>query len=251
MYGLRHIYRAWGESRRAARGEVRLGVLGDEEAAARVAGAIGAGRSGRGAGVVISVDRDGAVVISGPAVEREQRFLLSSLSEESVRRELVPRVARAVGDDHLVSLGRSYPGLRRAVCEEIVHKNARQNAVVGAIPVPGADMPVMTANQARMVLMIAAVHGEELSLQRARELAGVLAAGFGLRSLARQAVKLVPVGGWAAAGTIGYAGTLAMGRAAILYFERGKRQPSERERDEIWRRARREAEEISARLRRR
>lgn len=251
LHGLRNIYRAWGESRRAASGDVKLGVVGEAGAAERIARAIGAGRSGRGAGIVISVDGDGGVTVSGPAVEEERKLSLSGLSGETVRQELVPHVVRAVDEEHLVSLGRSYPAFRRAVCEEVVRKNARQNAVVGALPIPGADMPVMTANQARMVLMIAAAHGEELSLERARELAGVLAAGVGLRTLARQAVKLVPVGGWAAAGTIGYAGTLAMGRAAILYFERGKRELSERERDEIWRRAKREAEEISARLRRR
>jgi uncharacterized protein (DUF697 family) len=119
---------------------------------------------------------------------------------------------RALDEDYLVPLAKGHPLFRRAVCEELIRKNARQNAVVGALPIPGADMPVMTANQARMVLNIAAAHDEELSLDRARELLGVLAAGFGLRALARQVVKLIPLGGWAAAAAIGYAGTVAMGR---------------------------------------
>ena len=125
---------------------------------------------------------------------------------------------------YLVALAKGYPPFRRAVCEEIIRNNARQNAVIGALPIPGADMPVMTANQARMVLNIAAAYGEELSMDRARELLGVLAAGFGLRALSRQAVKLVPVGGWAASAVIAYAGTVAMGRTSILYFERGSQR---------------------------
>src|ERR671917_1099603 len=145
---------------------------------------------------------------------------------------------------------RRSPPFRRAVCEEIIRKNARQNAVIGALPIPGADMPVMTANQARMVLNIAAAHGEELSLDRARELLGVLAAGFGLRALARQVVKLVPLGGWAAAAAIGYAGTVAMGRATMLYFERGGQQLGEDEIAEIRRRAVEEGREFVSRLRR-
>ena len=64
-------------------------------------------------------------------------------------------------------------------------------------------------------------------------------------------MKLVPVAGWAAAGVIGYAGTVAMGRAAILYFERGKKEPSAEERSEIMHRAREEAEAFFARIRRR
>ena len=67
----------------------------------------------------------------------------------------------------------------------------------------------------------------------------------------RQVLKLVPVGGWAASGAIGYAGTLAMGRTTILYFERGKRKPEPEELSEIRRWAREEAEAFLARRRQR
>jgi len=208
-----------------------------------------------GADVLLTLtsDPDGGVEvsISGDVVEDERTFSLSAVTEEMVLKELAPLVARALEEDYLVSLGRGYPALRRAVCEEMIHKNARQNAVVGALPIPGADMPAITANQGRMVLGIAAVYGEEISLERARELLGVLAAGFGLRALARQAVKLVPVGGWAASAAIGYAGTLAMGRATILYFERGKKEIAPGERSEILRRASEEAKTIISRIRHR
>jgi uncharacterized protein (DUF697 family) len=165
--------------------------------------------------------------------------------------ELAPRLVKALEAEHLVPLAKAYPPLRRAACEEIIRKNARQNAVVGALPIPGADMPVMTANQARMVLHLAAAYGEELSLQRARELLGVLAAGFGLRALTRQVVKVVPAGGWAAAAAIGYAGTLAMGRSTMLYFERGGQKVGQGEMEEIQRRATEEAKSFVSRFRRR
>jgi uncharacterized protein (DUF697 family) len=108
----------------------------------------------------------------------------------------------------------------------------------------------MTANQARMVLNIAAAFGEDLSIDRAKELLGVLAAGFGLRALSRQAVKLVPVGGWAASAVIAYAGTVAMGRSTILYFERGGQRVGEKEMAEIQRRALKEGKSFVSRLRR-
>jgi uncharacterized protein (DUF697 family) len=164
--------------------------------------------------------------------------------------DLAPRIVGALDEDYLVALAKGYPPLRRAVCEEIVRNNARQNAVIGALPIPGADMPVMTANQARMVLYIAAAYGEELSMDRARELLGVLAAGFGLRALSRQAVKLVPVGGWAASAVIAYAGTVAMGRTAILYFERGKQEIGAEEMATIRSRAIEEAKAFVSRMRR-
>ncbi len=255
MLGLRNLYRVFNESRASARRRATLAVTGSLPEAWKLAQVLDARRDAAGADVLLTVtgDPDGGVEvsISGDAVKDERTFSLSAVTEETVLKELAPLVAGTLEEDYLVSLGRGYPALRRAVCEEIIHKNARQNAVVGALPIPGADMPAITANQGRMVLGIAAVYGEEISLERARELLGVLAAGFGLRALARQVVKLVPVGGWAASAAIGYAGTLAMGRATILYFERGKKEITPGERSEILRRASEEVKTIISRIRRR
>lgn len=230
MLGLRNLYRVFHESRAAARKRSTLAVTGDSLEAGELADLLDAQRSAAGAEVLLTVTRarGGAsgveVSLSGQAIEDAQTVHLSTVTREAVLRELAPRIVHSLDEDYLVSLGRGYSVLRRAVCDEIIRKNARQNAVIGLLPIPGADMPAITANQGRMVLGIAAAYDEEISLARVRELLGVLAAGFGLRALSRQVVKLVPVGGWAAGGAIGYAGTLAMGRTAILYFERGKRE---------------------------
>ena len=246
--GLRNLYKVFNETRKAARSQATLAVVGDSPRAAEVADLLGAQRGTKGAEIILSVSGD-SLTLSGKAVEKPGEIPLPFGSVD--REELTARVVRALDDDYLVALAKGYPPFRRAVCEEIIRHNARQNAVVGALPIPGADMPVMTANQARMVLNIAAAYGEELSMERARELLGVLAAGFGMRALARQAVKLVPLGGWAAAGVIGYAGTIAMGRATILYFERGGQRVGEREMAEIRRRALDEGRTFVSRLRRR
>ncbi len=257
MLGLRNLYRVFNESRSAARKRATLAVTGDLSGAEKLADLLDAQRNAAGAEVLLAVtgargSAAGAEVhVSGEAVEDVETIVLSAVSEEVVLRELAPRVARALDEEHLVPLGRGYPVFRRAVCEEIIRKNARQNAVIGALPIPGADLPAITANQGRMVLGIAAVYGEEITLARARELIGVLAAGFGFRALTRQVVKLVPVGGWAASGVIGYAGTLAMGRSAMLYFERGKKEIGPGKRSEILRRASEEAKVFFSRVRRR
>ena len=64
-------------------------------------------------------------------------------------------------------------------------------------------------------------------------------------------MKLIPIGGWAAAAAIGYAGTVAMGRATMLYFEGGGQRLEEGEISEIRRRAIEEAQVFVSRLRRR
>jgi uncharacterized protein (DUF697 family) len=246
--GLRNLYRVFNETRKAAREQATLAVVGDSPRAQKISSLLGAQRGTRGAEVILAVS-EGSISLSGKAVEEPGEIPLPS--NNGNLEELTTRIVRALDDDYLVALAKGYPPFRRAVCEEIIRHNARQNAVVGALPIPGADMPVMTANQARMVLNIAAAYGEELSMERARELLGVLAAGFGLRALARQAVKLVPVGGWAAAAAIGYAGTIAMGRAAILYFERGGQKVGEKEMAEIRHRALEEGKAFVSRWRRR
>jgi uncharacterized protein (DUF697 family) len=251
LLGLRNMYRVFKESRSAARRQASLSVMGDAPEAERLASILDARRGGKDAEIFLTV-ADGRVSISGDAVEDPAEVALpAALSREAVLHDLAPRVVAALDEDYVIPLGRGYPALRRAACEELIHKNARQNAVIGLLPIPGADMPAITANQGRMVLGIAAAYGEELSLERARELLGVLAAGFGLRALARQVVKLVPVGGWAASAAIGYAGTLAMGRAAVLYFERGKQELESGEIAEIRQRAAKEASAFVSRMRRR
>ncbi len=251
MLGLRNMYRVFKESRSAARRQASLSVTGDAPETERLASILDARRGDKDAEIVLTV-ADGRVSISGDAVEDpEEVALAGALSREAVLHDLAPRIVAALDEDYVIPLGRGYPALRRAACEDLIHKNARQNAVIGLLPIPGADMPAITANQGRMVLGIAAAYGEELSLERARELLGVLAAGFGLRALARQVVKLVPVGGWAASAAIGYAGTLAMGRAAVLYFERGKQELESGEIAEIRQRAAKEASAFVSRMRRR
>ncbi len=119
-----------------------------------------------------------------------------------------------------LAMAHNFVFMRRAVAMERVKNTAVQNALIGAIAFfPGTDMPIMTANQSKMILQIAAAYGEALGAERLRELAVVLGGGFVLRTIARQAVAFVPGFGWAIKGSIGYGGTVAMGYAAIKYFE--------------------------------
>jgi uncharacterized protein (DUF697 family) len=131
------------------------------------------------------------------------------------------RLVRAAGDG-AAALAVRLPAVRRAYCDHVVLANASQNAVIGAVVIiPGADMPAMTANQIRMILKIAAAYGEEIGLDRALEILSVVGTAFVFRTLARQALDFVPGFGWALKGAVGFTGTVALGEAAIAYFEAG------------------------------
>jgi uncharacterized protein (DUF697 family) len=123
-------------------------------------------------------------------------------------------VARKLGQD-ATGLAARLPVLREPLVDALIRSFSRQNAMIAAaVWIPGVDMPVLTLNQARMVLRIALAHGEPLDRSRLPDLAGVVGAGFGFRAFAHQLLKFVPFAGWAAKGAVAYSGTRAVGEAA-------------------------------------
>ncbi|MDX6476558.1 MAG: hypothetical protein QOH95_2069 [Gaiellaceae bacterium] len=133
--------------------------------------------------------------------------------------EIARAVARKLGEDG-TALAARLPVLRRAVCDELIRSFAKKNAIISAaVFVPGVDMPILTLNQARLVLRIALAYGQEIDKERALELLSVVGLGFGLRTVARELLDLIPVAGWAVKGAVAYAGTKALGEAAVRYFE--------------------------------
>ncbi|HUQ22751.1 MAG TPA: hypothetical protein VM049_07010 [Gaiellaceae bacterium] len=117
------------------------------------------------------------------------------------------------------ALAARVPLLREAVCVELIERFSRQNGVIGAaVFMPGADFAALTLNQIRLVLRLAAAHGQQVDQSRLPEVLATLGAGFGWRALARQVLGAVPVAGWIVKGGIAYAGTRALGEAAHRYF---------------------------------
>lgn len=137
--------------------------------------------------------------------------------------EAIARVVATRLGEEGAPLAARLPQLRGAVCERLVASCARKNAIVaGAVFVPGADLPVLARNQVRMLLRLDQAYGLELDPRtRGPEVLAVLAAGFGLRAAAGELLDLVPVAGWLVKGAVAYAGTRALGEAAIRRLEAG------------------------------
>lgn len=121
-----------------------------------------------------------------------------------------------------ISMAADFEFLRHPLAVEVVSRAAVQNGAIGLVPfIPGADMPLITLNQAKMAVQIAAVYGHELDMGRAKEVAAIVLGAFGCRGLARKLVSFVPLMGWAIKPGVAVSGTLAMGYAAITYYEGG------------------------------
>ena len=133
--------------------------------------------------------------------------------------KITEAIAAKLGEDG-TALAARLPALRPAVCKQLIAQFSKRNALISAaIFIPGVDMPVLTLNQIRLVLRIALAYGQEVDKERATELLGVVGLGFGFRAVARELLDFIPVAGWAVKGGVAYAGTKAVGEAAVRYFE--------------------------------
>lgn len=173
---------------------------------------------------------------------------ISAKRGTNVATRLVPAMIAA--DPSLaVAVGRALPAYRRQAANRVIRQASMFNAVVGAEPVPGLDIPFLLATQARMVLRIASIYGESMSAEHAKELIATIVGGMTLRYAAREGAKFIPGFGWVLAAAVASAGTWAIGQVAVQYFEQGKdlspRQLQEmyKQRVEERRRARRRRKE--------
>lgn len=177
------------------------------------------------AGTVILARNDwvGARVLEGQVTARE--FL---------EKQFIPMVLTLLPENKL-SLARNYPLFRSAVARDVVNETSFANAsysfstglaeIVPLLNIPFnvADMVILTKAQAFMVYRLGLVFG--LSTRWQDHLAAfgsTVGAGFVWRTIARQLVGLVPGIGIVPKVAIAYAGTYAMGRGVLQWYETGR-----------------------------
>ena len=167
-------------------------------------------------------DREAVLTDARARLDGARIIPISAKRGDGVATELMPALFQA--DPRLaVALGRALPAYRRLAARRLIRQAALLNALVGAEPVPGLDLPLLLATQVRLVLRIAAVYGEAISPERARELVVTMAGGAALRYLGGEAAKFLPGPGWLIAGALASASTAAIGQVAVRYFERHQR----------------------------
>jgi uncharacterized protein (DUF697 family) len=165
----------------------------------------------------------GARVLEGQVVKRE--FL---------EKQFVPAVLQLMPENKL-SLARNFPLFRYAVAMEIINETSVANAgysfstgiaeIVPVLNIPFnvADMVILTKAQAFMVYRLGLILG--LSTRWQDHLAAfgsTIGFGFVWRTLARQLVGLIPGLGVLSKTAIAYAGTYAVGRGALEWYNTGR-----------------------------
>jgi len=116
----------------------------------------------------------------------------------------------------------------------IVGSTAIISSGIAATPIPVADIIPITAAQVGMIIGIGHVSEREMSKKSAKEFIAALGvnigAGFALREVSRALAKIVfPGAGHAVSAGVAFAGTWAIGEAAIAFFIQGKSIKESRE----------------------
>lgn len=178
---------------------------------------------GRALAVLVGRPSERAVrqsaLVAGHRLEISDMVHVASL-EGPGGRAVLDAVARGLDDD-AVAAARRIPALRMGVARRLVRDSSRRAALVGALPLAGADLPALAVLQIRMVSRMAAAYDRPLGPERVLEAMAIVGAGFGWRAVGRTSAGLVPGVGWAAGGAVAYIGTRAIGEAALARLAAG------------------------------
>jgi len=180
---------------------------------------------------------DFVLATEGAGLEGITRFDLSKPGE---RLRAIASSRR--GTDLRLALASCLPSFRPEIARRIIREVSRENAIFviatalgNVIPSPllpiigvaeaASDTIVLTTNQVRMLFMLGAVYGIKVGYStQLREVGSIIAAAFGWRSLARNLVSKIPLGGGLVPkGAVAYAGTTVIGEGLIFYYTTGRK----------------------------
>ncbi len=91
-------------------------------------------------------------------------------------------------------------------------------ATVAAVPLPFATMPVLTALQVSLVVLLGNLYGKTLNPSQAGGLVSAIAGGFFAQMIGRELIKFIPGFGSVIAASWAAAYTWALGEGACVYF---------------------------------
>lgn len=119
-----------------------------------------------------------------------------------------------------LSLCNAFSFVRGVAARSEVRSCAVQNSAIGLVHlIPGADLPLMTLNQMKMLLRIASIYGHEPDVLQLAQGFGVGAFAFVSRAGARSALRALPAFAQLIRASVALGSTCAMGWALIAYYE--------------------------------
>ena len=159
-------------------------------------------------------------------VSPEQVIAISALKGEGIGQVTLAIIA--ADPAMTLALAKAMPQYRRKIAWRSIATASSLSAAIALSPLPVIDFIPLVAAQTGMVLTIARIYQYKITAKRARELIGTFGLGMVGRVLFQQLSKFAAVPGWILSSAIATSMTIAMGYAAIEWFEKGERISNEK-----------------------
>jgi GTP-binding protein Era len=152
-------------------------------------------------------------------IESHQVVPLRAIKGEGIERVLM---AVAKSEPGIVAaLGAALPAYRWDLAQVTIGRAASTAAAIAITPLPFLDFIPLIGVQATMVLSIARIYKQKMTLARARELILTFGLGFLGRTLFYELSKLGGPPGWLVSAAVAAGTTAAIGYSVMIWFERG------------------------------
>jgi GTP-binding protein Era len=127
----------------------------------------------------------------------------------------------------VAALGQGLPAYRWQLAWRLITGAASTAGLIALTPLPFLDFIPLTGVQISLILGIARIYNYDMNLRRWREVISALGMGFLGRTLFYEVIKLGGPPAWVVSASVAAGTTVALGYAAILWFERGERLSKE------------------------
>ncbi len=129
----------------------------------------------------------------------------------------------AMDPELVIALGQAMPDFREKLAWRVITSSSALSAAVALTPLPVIDFIPLVINQGNMVINIARIYNYKINLKRAKELITTFGLGMLGRSIFQQLSKAGGLPGWLLSSAIATSMTVAMGYAAMTWFEKGEK----------------------------
>jgi small GTP-binding protein len=133
----------------------------------------------------------------------------------------------ATEPEMVAALGQALPEYRWQLAWQTIVRSASISAAIALAPLPIIDFVPLVFTQSIMVISIARIYDYKITPRRASELVATFGLGFLGRTLFEELSKLGGLPGWLLSAAIASSTTVAMGYAAVRWFEKGEKLSTE------------------------
>jgi small GTP-binding protein len=164
-------------------------------------------------------------VAAALGITSDQVIPLSALKGEGI-----VRVIQAIAKTEpgiAAAIGAALPEYRWDLAQVAIARAASTAAVIALTPLPFLDFFPLVGVQAAMVMGIARIYQQRMTLERARELIATFGMGLLGRTLFYEISKLGGPPAWLVGAAVAAGTTAAIGYGAAAWFERGVRIPAD------------------------